>query len=97
MSIGRLPSPRPNAGLTEPLFSRRGSFFANPFATIEREDPAQRTRRQRMLVFVGTGLAANADGSTPSNQDPGERCSLSAMRAKSGKEEAFIFRMTWPR
>jgi hypothetical protein len=93
---GRLsPSPRPNAGLTEPLLSWRGSFFSAGLR------PSERANFRRNCPAIETGSAANIDGSraafSPSGQDAGESCSLSAMRAKSGKEEAFIFRMTWPR
>jgi hypothetical protein len=72
-----------------------GLFFLRWFATFGTGELSAK------LSGPKTGPAANIDGSraafSPSGQDAGESCSLSAMRAKSGKEEAFIFRMTWPR
>jgi hypothetical protein len=91
------PSPRPIAGHTEPLFFWRGSFFADTLVTGA---AVTNPSANKCRVFE-TGPAANADRSISalkrSDQDSGESRSLSAMRARSGKEEAFIFRMTWPR
>src|ERR1700691_3834173 len=57
ISIGRLPAPRPNAGLTEPLPPRRGSFYPAHLQSSERYGPPRRSPpSQRMSFFAETAL-----------------------------------------